>query len=413
MATKNAFIVLEWENNMNNKDNQTFDNMPNISQLSKLSETEYLNMTLPEDLPQDDIDMIAETGILFNQNNRSSTLVVRDQEPVCLENDTDNFEMLPIAIALERYDWLREKYYFNAVPSDYDEVVKECASHKNPVGYFIRVKKGAKVDMPCQAAMYIASEDITQTVHNIVLLEEDSELSLITGCLTHNSVSKGLHHAVEEIYIGKNAKLTSTMVHSWGSEVSVYPRTATIVEENGVFESNYVSLRPAKHIQSNPKTYLNGKGATTRNLSIILAAKGSVIDTAGVVYLNAEDTSAEHVQRGVCTGGKMIQGGLLVGKERCRAHVDCAGMLLDESGEGYIESIPGIKTYNSDARMSHEASIGKVAPEQVEYLMARGLEEAEAVALLIRGFLGADVAGLGEDLDAQIAEIVNLAGHND
>jgi Fe-S cluster assembly scaffold protein SufB len=63
--------------------------------------------------------------------------------------------------------------------------------------------------------------------------------------------------------------------------------------------------------------------------------------------------------------------------------------------------------------MSHEASIGKIAPEQVEYLQTRGLSEPEAVALIIRGFLGADLFGLGPRLDVRIAEIAEIAGHGE
>ena len=76
-------------------------------------------------------------------------------------------------------------------------------------------------------------------------------------------------------------------------------------------------------------------------------------------------------------------------------------------------SIPGIKAHHPDARMSHEASIGKLAPEQVEYLQSRGMEEREAISLMIRGFLGADIDGLGFELEDRIAEITELAGHGE
>ena len=160
------------------------------------------------------------------------------------------------------------------------------------------------------------------------------------------------------------------MVHSWGPEVTVYPRTGAVVEENGRYESNYISLRAAKQVKSDPQTYLNGKGASAKYLTVVLGTPGSVINTAGKVYLNAEDTSAELLHRAVCTGGTMHQGGLLIGNAPCKAHVDCAGMLLDETGIGFIESVPGLRSHHPDAHMSHEASIGKIAPEQVEYLMS-------------------------------------------
>ncbi len=59
------------------------------------------------------------------------------------------------------------------------------------------------------------------------------------------------------------------------------------------------------------------------------------------------------------------------------------------------------------------ASIGKIAPEQIEYLQARGIEERDAISMIIRGFLDVDITGLGAELDARIAEIAELAGHGE
>ena len=360
-----------------------------------------------------DTEALAGAGVFLGSEKRSATMVVRDHQPICLQNDSRGFEMLPIAAALKQYDWLREKYFFKAVSEDYNEAVASCARQEKPLGFFIRVEKGVKVTLPCQAAMYMASDKLAQMVHNVVILEEGAELQLITGCLTRHHVRSGMHVAVEEHYIGRNARLVSTMVHSWGAEILVYPHAGTIVDEGGRFESNYVLLRAAGHVVSNPRTWLNGKGASAKYVTVVIAGPGSVVDTGGSVYLNAENTSAELAHRGVSTGGIMNQGGMLIGAAPCKAHVDCAGMLLDPGERGYIESVPGLQSLHPDARMSHEASVGKIAPEQVEYLMSRGLEEREAISLLIRGFLGAEIEGLGETLDERIAEIAEIAGHGE
>ena len=328
-----------------------------------------------------------------------------------MQGGDDGLELLPIATALAKYAWLREEYLFRAVPADLDEVTAECAAQEQPQGYFVRVRKGTKVTLPCQAAFYMASEGIAQVLHNVVIVEDGAELHMITGCVTEHSVRSGLHLAVSEHYLGKNARLTSTMVHSWGPEVVVHPRAGAVVEAGGRYESNYISLRPAKSIKSNPQTLLNGKGAAAKFLTIILGSQGSDVDVGGDVHLNAEDTTAELAHRGVCTGGAMYQRGMLIGRARCKAHVDCAGMLLDETG--FIESVPGVESRHPEARLSHEASIGKIAPEQVEYLQSRGMEEREAISMLIRGFLGVEIEGLGAELDARIAEIAELAGHGE
>ncbi len=388
-------------------------NVPNLSQYITSDSQPPEQLVSQTDIRKDDAEAMAGAGVLLGSDQRAGTMVVRDHQPVCVDANSGAFEMLPLATALDKYSWLREKYYFKAVPADYDEVVKDCAAQEKPLGFFLRVQAGAKIKLPCQVAMYMASENIAQIVHNIVILEEDSELELVTGCVTHHKVNRGLHMAVGENYIGKNAKLVSTMVHSWGPEVITYPRTGTIIQENGRFESNYVSLRPAKQVVSNPQTFLNGRGATAKYMTVVVSAPGSLINTQGTVYLNAPDTGAELMHRGVCTGGEMYQGGLLVGNAPCKAHVDCSGMLLDPTGKGFIESIPGLRSHHPDARMSHEASIGKIAPEEVEYLMSHGIEEQDAISLLIRGFLGAGITGLGKEIDEQIAHLTALAGHGE
>lgn len=381
--------------------------------LPRLDTSDVLFSETSNQISQTDLTSLAKVGVYPESDKRSSTMVVRDHQQVFMVNNDKGYEMLSIAVAFKRYEWLKEKYSFKALSSDYDEVTQKCAAQEKPIGFFIHVKKGVKVALPCQTAMYMASNDLTQVVHNIVILDEGSQLELITGCVSGQHVSKGVHMAVEEYYIGKNAKLTSTMVHSWGPEVMVYPHTGAIVDENGRYESNYISLQAAKQVKSDPQTFLNGKGSSAKYLTVVLGTPGSVIDIAGNVYLNAEDTSAELLHRGVSTGGIMHQGGLLIANAPCRGHVDCAGMLLDYTGKGYIQSIPGLKSHHPDARLSHEASIGKIAPEQVEYLMSRGMEELEAISMLIRGFLGADIEGLGSEIDEQIAQIAEIAGHGE
>lgn len=374
---------------------------------------EKTSVITPDQLAQADAETLAEVGVHIEKNERSGTYVLRDFQPVCALSQAEGLEVLPIAVALERHDWLRENYYWKAVPEDLNEITARCASQPEPQGFFIRVKKGVKVTLPCQAALYAASTDITQMVHNVVLVEEDAELELITGCVTHHRVSQGVHFAVSEQYVSKNGTLTNTMVHSWGPEVTVRPHSGTVVEEGGTFVSNYVSLRPPRDMLSSPRTWLNGRGASAKYFTVILGSDGSTIDTGGEVYLNAEGTSAELAHRGVSTGGRIYQKGLLIGNASSRAHVDCAGMLVDPRAEGLVLSIPGLKALHPEARMSHEASIGKIAPEQVEYLQARGMEEREAISMIIRGFLDVDVKGLGSELDARIAEIAELAGHGE
>jgi Fe-S cluster assembly scaffold protein SufB len=70
-------------------------------------------------------------------------------------------------------------------------------------------------------------------LHNIVVLEEGAQLHLVTGCTSACTLQGGLHIAISEHFVGKNAQLINTMIHNWGPEFLVRPRGGTIVKRRG------------------------------------------------------------------------------------------------------------------------------------------------------------------------------------
>ncbi|MBN2049789.1 MAG: SufD family Fe-S cluster assembly protein [Spirochaetales bacterium] len=354
------------------------------------------------DFPIPDEQLLAQVAVVPGGENRSGTFILNNHLEVCSFSRSEGLELISITKALDTYPWLRKEHYH---PQGTDE--------GRPEGFFLRVKEGMKITLPSQAALCMTASIDRQVLHNVIILEDEASLEFITGCVSGFDLAEGDHLAVTETYVGKGAEFTHTMVHSWGPGIRVFPRSTTLVEEGGRYVSNYVSLRSGRSVESSPVTYLNGPGASAKYASIILGSKGTTLTLGGDVYLNAPGTGAEIAHRAVCTGGKIVQKGLLIGNEACHAHVDCAGMIIDAGEDGFIESIPGLQSRHPSAHMSHEASIGKISPHQVQYLMAQGLEEREAVSMIIRGFLDTGIRGLGDELERRIEEIAELAGHGE
>lgn len=363
------------------------------------------------DLDKEDIISLSRVGILSEEKNRSGTCLLYDHGSFIISRLIEGLECLPISEALEKYPWIKEKYWFKVLKKDYDKYTTAIASTV-PRGYFIHVKKGVKINFPFQTGFFMSQEKSAMSLHNIVILEEDSELHLITGCLSKHNIKKGVHLAITENYIGKNATLINTMVHNWGPEFEIRPRSATIVDEGGTFMSNYCSLNPAKTIQMSPFTHLKGTNSTAKYTTIILGKKGTFADLGGSILLTGENSRAEIATRAVCQGGIIIQTGLLIGAApNCRAHVDCSGLMM--SDEGLIEAIPGLRARHSGARMSHEASIGRIAPGEVCYLQSKGMTEEEAISMIVRGFLDIGIKGLSPELDNALSEIGEISGHGE
>jgi len=353
-----------------------------------------------EDLPSVVTKAALDVGVKLDGES-SGSFVQMDQTPVIAKSLYEGVEIMDMASALEKYDFLQD-YWFKLVAADADKYTADVAAAP-PAGYFIRAKKGMKTVFPVKSCLYLGSSNLNQRVHNVIIAEEGSELHVITGCTTPAHVERGLHIGVSEFYIQKNAKVSFTMVHSWGKEVEVRPRTGITIAEGGSLSNNYILLKPVKTIQTFPTATLAGRGAVASFNSVIYSTTGN-IDIGSNVYLDAAETSAESISRVVSVGGEVIARGRMTGRvPGARAHLECVGLLLSDKGRIY--SIPELDGQCRDLDMSHEAAVGRISEEELEYLMARGLTSEQATSVIVRGFLDVEIKGLPEDLKQEIKNI--------
>ena len=361
----------------------------------------------PSKLPVNAKKQMLEAGVILDDpSQRSGTFIQMDNAPVHSSVRQEGVEVMAVSQALEKYDWLSD-YWWQAVAVDTDKYTANIELNQHN-GYFIRALPGYKTIYPVQACLYLAKARLVQNVHNIIIAEENSELHIITGCTTASNEEAGLHLGVSEFYIKRGAKVTFTMIHNWNPEIAVRPRTAAIVEENGLFLSNYVLMKPVRSLQMYPAARCVGENAVVRYNSILVAPPGSSLDVGSRAILNAKGAKTEIISRAITTGGNIIARGYIEGNAPdVKGHLECRGLIL--TGEGTIYAIPELRGTLAGIDLSHEAAVGKIAEEEVEYLMARGLTRTEATATIVRGFLRVDIEGLPSLLGAELQRAIETS----
>ncbi|MFP3979882.1 MAG: SufB/SufD family protein [Desulfobacterales bacterium] len=347
-------------------------------------------------------------GVDVSEENRAGTFIQKDCSVVHSGCKNQQVEIMGISDALNKHEWLSD-YVWRLISPDKDEFTK--MAHEMPhEGYFIRSYAGARLEDPVQSCLYISEEGLSQHVHNIVIAEQDSEMHIITGCATAPHLRTGLHVGISEFYVKKNATLHFTMIHHWGDEIEVRPRSVIHVEDGGTVVSNYISLRPVGSLQMYPVTYLEGKDSVARFNSILVAPPGCELDVGSKVVLSRPGARAEIISRAITTGGTIIARGEMDGKvEGVKGHLECKGLILKE---GIMHAIPELMGRVPGIDMSHEAAVGKIDQKEIEYLMARGLDEETAVSTIVRGFLNVDIEGLPPGLAEEIDRVVGETQHD-
>ncbi|MGB9857832.1 MAG: SufB/SufD family protein [Dictyoglomaceae bacterium] len=345
-------------------------------------------------LPSEIIENIQYSGISSNEEERAGTFFQINHSVVYekLQNVYQGkLEISSIETALNKYSWL-EEYYGRLVSPNTDKYTA-WAELRSTGGYFIYVYPHQKITIPVQACLYIKEGNISQNVHNIIIVEEEAEVFVTTGCLTHLKNEPGVHIGISEFFVKRGAKLFFTMIHNWAEEFHVRPRTVVKVEEGGLFINNYISLKPVKSIQTYPTAYVERNG-TARFYSIIYGRKNSYIDLGARIVLEGEGAKGEIVSRIIADDSSEVYNrGELIGKERrTKGHLDCRGILLKPTAK--IIAIPTLIAQNPDSELSHEAAIGPIGEEEIEYLTTRGFDKDEAMSTITRGFLNLEIPGL-------------------
>lgn len=346
-----------------------------------------------EDLDEKTIKKAEEVGFSYDQSGRSGSYFQLNNSPIYVKSRTKGLEIYSFSDAM-KIEEVKEKVW-KAIPVDQDKFTA-FASLIGKAGYVIIARKGTKVDYPVQSCLFMSNVEV-QTPHNIIIAEEDSSVNIVTGCTIMPEVI-GLHIGISEFFVGKNARITFTMIHSWNKETHVRPRTGVVVEEGGEFINYYVNVRNVLSLQTFPRIYLEGKNSRAFSSSTIVASKDSVADIGTGIIFNGENSRGEIISKSISKDNSKIvaRGKLVANAKYTKGHLECNGLILSPSSKIY--AVPELESNIDNTELTHEAAIGRIGEDEVNYLMSKGFSREEAVSILVKGFVTTKTIGLPEYL---------------
>lgn len=312
--------------------------------------------------------------------------------------------VLPTSEALKKLDWAKE-YSWKLVRPDTDKYTAATSLYGNELGYFIYVPPNTKIKDPIYTCLFITKRGYAQLLHNIVIVDDGAELNLVTGCGVPDQSVGSLHVGVSEFYVGKKSKLTFAMIHAWAPDMVVRPRTVAKVGEGGEYVNYYVIYSPVESLQTYPKVYL-GDGARATLSSIVVGERGGVYDVGSAIVLEGRDSAGEIISRNLGKGSSRIYArSRIEGRAGpSRGHIECLGLI--ENSDATIESLPEISSSNPEAVLTHEAAIGKISEDLINYLLSKGFSEEEARTAIIKGFLNIEEPKLPQQVRETIKRTI-------
>ncbi|MFI6100119.1 Fe-S cluster assembly protein SufB [Lentzea sp. NPDC051213] len=346
-----------------------------------------------EDLPEDIKNTYDRLGIPEAEKQRLVAGVAAQYESeVVYHQIREDLEQQGVIFVdtdsgLKEYPELFKEYFGSVIPAG-DNKFSALNSATWSGGSFIYVPKGVHVDIPLQAYFRINTENMGQFERTLIIVDEGAYVHYVEGCTAPIYSSDSLHSAVVEIIVKKGGRCRYTTIQNWSNNVYNLVTKRAKAEEGATMEwvdGNIGSKVTMKY----PAVFLMGEHAKGEVLSIAFAGEGQHQDAGAKMVHLAPHTSSTIISKSVARGGgRTSYRGLVQVNKRAhhsKSTVKCDALLVDTISRS--DTYPYVDVREDDVQMGHEATVSKVSEDQLFYLMSRGLNEDEAMAMIVRGFV--------------------------
>ncbi len=325
-----------------------------------------------------------------------------------------------ISEAIKDYPELVKKYLGSVVPQS-DNFYATLNSAVFSDGSFVYIPEGTKCPMELSTYFRINAENTGQFERTLIIADKGSYVSYLEGCTAPQRDTNQLHAAVVELVILEDAEIKYSTVQNW------YPGDED--GKGGIY--NFVTKRAdcrgdrAKVMWTQVET---GSAVTWKYPSCILRgddSQGEFYSIAIANNMQQADTGTKMVHLGKNTKSRIVSKGISAGKAQntyrglvsmhpkagnSRNYTQCDSLLIgDKCG---AHTVPYIECRNTTSRVEHEATTSKVDDDQLFYCRQRGMDEEEAVALVVNGFCKEVLQALPMEfaMEAQALVAISLEG---
>jgi len=310
--------------------------------------------------------------------------------------------------AVKEHPEIVRRYFSKVIPPG-DNKLAALNSAVWSGGSFIYVPPGVRVEVPLQAYFRINAENVGQFERTLIIADEGAFVHYVEGCTAPVYSSDSLHAAVVELVALPHSRIRYTTIQNWSANVYNLVTKRAVAHEDAVVEWVDGNLG-SKVTMKYPSVVLRGRRAHGEVLSLAMAGAGQHQDTGAKMIHMAPETSSLIVSKSVSKdAGRTSYRGMVRVTPRARhakSSVRCDALLLDEASRS--DTYPYMDIQEQGAEVGHEATVARIGDEQLFYLMSRGIEESDASAMIVRGFIEPITKQLPMEYAVELNRLIEL-----
>ena len=277
-------------------------------------------------------------------------------------------------------------------------------------GVFVYVPKNVVVEDPVQYVVLHDDENASFFNHVIIVTEESAEITYVENYLSTANGEGNQLNIVSEVIAGANSNITYGSVDylDKGFTGHIIRRGTTAADASINWALGL--MNEGSQIIDNT-TNLIGDRSTSELKSVVVGTGDQKINLTSKIVQYGKETNGYILKHGVMreSASSVFNGigHIKHGGTKSIANQESRVLMLSENARG--DANPILLIDEDDVEAGHAASVGRVDPEQLYYLMSRGISQKEAERLVIHGFLDPVVRELPiEDVKRQLREVIEL-----
>jgi Fe-S cluster assembly protein SufD len=254
-------------------------------------------------------------------------------------------------------------------------------------GAFVWVPPGVQASLPVRIMQWIDGENRLAAPRTVIALGENASATVVEEMLSATGENASLHLGGTELFLGAGAKLTFASLQDWSRNVVHYSNGRAKLAADA--ELHWIQVMLGGRMSKTNIWYdLDGRGAQAYVHGFMFGDQRQHFHLHTLQRHLQPDTTSDLLIKGCLRDrARSVYQGLIQvaeGAQKTNAYQANRNLLLSEQARA--DSIPGLEILANDVRCTHGATIGYVDPEQMYYLLARGLPEIEARRLIVEAF---------------------------
>ncbi|MFF2480638.1 Fe-S cluster assembly protein SufD [Paenibacillus sp. NPDC058071] len=301
--------------------------------------------------------------------------------------------------ACKEHGDLVQPYLFQAVDKGEDKLTALHAALWNG-GVFVYVPRNVEVELPLQAILFNNKAEAAFAPHILIVADANSKVTYVDYVVSDAAAVSApfVHHSVVEVFVKQGAHVRFGSIHHMAeSGVDMTIRRA-VIENDGRMEWVVSDLNDGFTV-SDTKSILKGNGSNSDAKLISIGSDEQRLSLTTQAVHFGRSSESDMVTRAVMRDNAtaIINGITKIEKGATKANGQQTEKVLMLSPKARGDANPILLIDEDDVKAGHAASVGQVNPEQVYYLMSRGISKQDAERLIIYGFLAPVVSEIPID----------------